>query len=67
MTGDLLEIGHQALRVAEDELVDALEDELLAGPFVVRVHEIGIVDVPDLEELRTGKIASDGELGKNLL
>jgi hypothetical protein len=67
MTGDPLEIGHQSFRVTEDEVIDALEDKLFPSPVVVRFHKISVVDVPDLEELRAGEIAFDGELGKNLL
>jgi hypothetical protein len=66
MTGDLLEIGHQTLRVAEYKLVDALEDELFPDSVVVRVQEIGVVNVPDFKQLRAGKTAGYGELGKDL-
>jgi hypothetical protein len=67
MTGYFLEVGHQAFRVTEDEVVYTLEDRLFPNPVVVRSNQIGVIDMPNLEELRSGEIAPYGELGKNRL
>jgi len=51
--------------MAEDKMVDPLENKLLPDSAALRLQKVGLVDVPDFDKLVTDIFAVDFEIVEN--